>query len=229
MGQVRALIAGQTQFRAATAGSTGSAEIVIYDQIGTYGVTAAMFRDALQKVASAKSLTVRINSPGGDVFDGLAIHNMLARHPVPVTVTIDGLAASIASMIAMAGRTVVMPENAMLMIHNPHGGVLGEASDMKDFAFVLEKIRDQMVNTYAAKTGQSTEALVAMMNKTTWMTAAEALALRFCDEVIGPAKVAARFDISHFATEPKATSGWDMAFDRVEALRPRPFDVAQGR
>jgi ATP-dependent Clp protease protease subunit len=92
----RALMQGHTTFRAAAAAPQGSAEIVLYDEIGAYGTSAAAFRDALQKVSGARSLNLRINSPGGDVFDGLAIHNMLARFQGKVTVTIDGLAASIA-------------------------------------------------------------------------------------------------------------------------------------
>jgi ATP-dependent Clp endopeptidase proteolytic subunit ClpP len=214
----RALLSGQTTFRAAAAGRA-SAEIVLYDEIGAYGTSAATFRDALQKVSGARELKLRINSPGGDVFDGLAIHNMLARFQGKITVTVDGLAASIASLIAMAGDVVVMPTNSMMLVHNPNGGVLGEASDMADMDSLLDKIKSQMVNTYAMKTGLTLEKLDALLDAETWLTASEAKDLGFADEVVAPANVTARFDISHFKTQPEAKSSWDMAFDYVHACR----------
>jgi ATP-dependent Clp endopeptidase proteolytic subunit ClpP len=177
----RALLAGQTEFRAAAAGPA-SAEITLYDEVGGYGVTAATFRDALARVSGAKELKLRINSPGGDVFDGLAIHNMLARFQGKITVTVDGLAASIASLIAMAGDVVVMPSNAMMLVHNPHGGVLGDAADMTDMAALLDKIKGQMVATYAMKTGQTVEKLAALLDAETWLSASEAKDLGFADE-----------------------------------------------
>jgi ATP-dependent Clp endopeptidase proteolytic subunit ClpP len=213
----RALLAGQTTFRAGAA-VQGSAEIVLYDEIGPYGTSAAAFRDALQKVSGARELKLRINSPGGDVFDGLAIHNMVARFQGKVTETIDGLAASIASLITMAGNVVQMPTNAMMFVHNPFAAVRGTASDMTDMAAMLDRIRGQMVNTYAMKTGLALEKLAALLDAQTWMTAEEAKQLGFADEVVAPANVTARFDISHFKTQPKARSGWDAAFDYVHSL-----------
>jgi ATP-dependent protease ClpP protease subunit len=112
------------QFRA----QAGGAEIVIYDEIGAFGIPAKAFLDELKALGPVAELTVRINSPGGSVFDGVAIYNALKRHDAAVTVWIDGIAASIASMIAMAGDEVVMPENAMLVLHDPSGLVAGTAS-----------------------------------------------------------------------------------------------------
>ena len=109
------------EFRAQTRG----AEIVIYDEIGAFGMPAKAFLDELRALGPVGELTVRINSPGGSVFDGVAIYNALKRHEARLTVWIDGIAASIASMIAMAGDEVVMPENAMLMLHDPSGLVMG--------------------------------------------------------------------------------------------------------
>ena len=97
------------------------AEIVIYDEIGAFGIPAKAFLDELKALGPVAELTVRINSPGGSVFDGVAIYNALKRHDAAITVWIDGIAASIASMIAMAGDEVVMPENAMLVLHDPRG------------------------------------------------------------------------------------------------------------
>ena len=100
-------------------GQAKGAEIVIYDEIGAFGIPAKAFVDELKALGPVAELTVRINSPGGSVFDGVAIYNALKRHDAAITVWIDGIAASIASMIAMAGDEVVMPENAMLMLHDP--------------------------------------------------------------------------------------------------------------
>jgi ATP-dependent Clp protease protease subunit len=205
MRRFRALLVSQAAFRAVAAGPA-SAEIVLYDAIGAHGITAAAFRDALQKVSGAREIRLRINSPGGEVFDGLAIHNMVARHPAKVTVTIDGLAASIASLIAMAGDTVQMPTNAMMLVHNPSGMVCANSADMPCMAHVLDKIRDRMVNTYAAKTGLDPQRLMALLDAETWMTAGEAKELGFADEVVAPAQVTAQFNISQFKTQPRVRS-----------------------
>ena len=115
------------------------AEIVIYDEIGAFGIPAKAFLDELKALGPVAELTVRINSPGGSVFDGVAIYNALKRHDAAITVWIDGIAASIASMIAMAGDEVVMPENAMLVLHDPSGLVAGTASDMRAMAEALDR------------------------------------------------------------------------------------------
>src|SRR2546429_7937210 len=132
MTQVFALLAGETAFRASVAPSSGNAEIILYDAIGdSYGgISATRFRDELKKLAGAQQITVRINSPGGSVFDGLTMHNSLARHPARVTVSVDGIAASIASVIAMAGDDVVMPTNSMMFLHNAAAALVGNADDM---------------------------------------------------------------------------------------------------
>ena len=125
------------EFRAQAEG----AEIVIYDEIGAFGIPAKAFLDELKALGPVAELTVRINSPGGSVFDGVAIYNALKRHDAAVTVWIDGIAASIASMIAMAGDEVVMPENAMLMLHDPSGLVCGTAADMRAMAEALDRMK----------------------------------------------------------------------------------------
>ena len=123
------------EFRAQAKG----AEIVIYDEIGAFGIPARAFLDELKALGPVGELTVRINSPGGSVFDGVAIYNALKRHDATITIWIDGIAASIASMIAMAGDGVVMPENAMLMLHDPSALVIGTAADMRGMAEALDK------------------------------------------------------------------------------------------
>jgi ATP-dependent protease ClpP protease subunit len=117
------------------------AEVSIYDEIGAYGVSAKSFLDELASLPGDGPLTLRLNSPGGSVFDAVAIYNALKRHPGPVSVWIDGIAASAASYVAMAGDEVVMPENAFLMIHDPSGFVMGTADDMRAMAEALDKIK----------------------------------------------------------------------------------------
>ena len=114
--------------------------MLIYDEIGAYGVSAKGFLAELGALTDDTAIDLRLNSPGGSVFDAVAIHNALSRHAGTVTVWIDGIAASAASYVAMAGDAIVMPENAFLMIHDPCGLVMGTAADMRDMAGTLDKI-----------------------------------------------------------------------------------------
>ena len=139
------------------------AEIVIYDEIGAFGIPAKAFLDELKALGPVAELTVRINSPGGSVFDGVAIYNALKRHDAAITVWIDGIAASIASMIAMAGDEVVMPENAMLVLHDPSGLVAGTASDMRAMAEALDRMKAGMVAAYRDKSGRDDAEIEALM------------------------------------------------------------------
>jgi ATP-dependent Clp endopeptidase proteolytic subunit ClpP len=156
------------------------AEVYLYDEIGGWGVTAKSFIDAV-RATGAKRINLRINSPGGSVFDGLAIYNFLRGQDV--TVQIDGLAASISSIIALAGKTVRIAGNGFFMIHNPWGGAVGEADEMRQTADLLDKIRDSLVGTYAAKTGKDHETIKEWINSETWFSAAEAKEAGFVDEV----------------------------------------------
>ena len=167
-----------------------SAEVCIYEEIGSYGITAKAFLDQIKNVGKRK-ITLRINSPGGEVFDGLAIYNRLREHAGGVEVKIDGIAASMASVIAMAGAPVSMAENALLMVHNPSGLCAGNSGDMRELADMLDKVRGSLTSAYERKTGKTTEQIGAMMDAETWMTAREALAAGFVDEVTGELKMAA--------------------------------------
>lgn len=163
-----------------------SAEVWIYEQIGedwfSEGVTAKRFcRDLADLKADA--IDLHINSPGGSVFDGQAIYNALVRHPASVTTYIDGLASSIASVIALAGDKVVMADNALFMIHNPWGFAQGSAEDMRKCADVLDKCRDTIVNVYTKKCSKAESDITAAMDAETWFDAREAFAFGFVDEV----------------------------------------------
>src|SRR5471032_2090901 len=168
------------------------AEIRIYDEIGFWGTDAKTFIAQLDTAAaSAAEVIVAVNSPGGDVFDAFAIYNALRRYAGRVTARVDGVAASAASLVAMAGDRIVMPENAMLMIHNPWTVAAGSAADLRATADMMDKARDGILAAYRSKSGQSDEDIVAMMDAETWLTALEAQALGFCDVIEEPVRLAA--------------------------------------
>ena len=176
--------------------------MAIYDEIGAYGVSAKGFLTELGALPEGTPVDLRLNSPGGSVFDAVAIHNALKRHEGTVTVWIDGIAASAASYVAMAGDEIVMPENAFLMIHDPSGLVVGTAGDMRAMAEALEKVKGALVQGYAAKSGRTPEEVSALMSAETWLDAADALAQGFADRLIEPVRIAARFDIGRFRNAP---------------------------
>ena len=138
------------------------------------------------------------------MFDAVAIHNALTRHPAGVTAWIDGIAASAASYVAMAGDAVVMPENAFLMIHDPAGMALGTAEDMRAMAEALDKIKTSLVAGYAAKSGRPDAEIAELMRKETWLDAREAVDLGFADRLAEPVRIAARFDVGRFRNAPPA-------------------------
>ena len=160
---------------------------------GSTGVLYAL----LDSMKDITEINVRINSPGGDVFDGVAIHNALERNPATVIVHIDGLAASIASVVAMAGDSILMADNALMMIHNPRTIVMGESTHMRNAADMLDKAKEALVNSYLAQVGDAKRGEVeAFMDETKWFTAAEALEFGLVDEVGNAVKIAAHFDLS---------------------------------
>lgn len=177
-------------------------EVLIYDEIGAYGVTAKGFLAELGALPDDAAIDLRLNSPGGSVFDAVAIYNALRRHPGEVTVWIDGIAASAASYIAMAGDTIVMPENAFLMIHDPSGLVMGTAEDMRSTAEALDKVKVSLIQGYATKSGKPDEEIAALMAAETWLDATEALDLGLIDRIAEPVKLAASFDVARFRNAP---------------------------
>jgi ATP-dependent Clp protease, protease subunit len=171
------------------------AEIWIYEEIGEdfwtgSGITAKEFQKELSGIKSSQ-IDLHINSPGGLVFDGITIHNLLKQHPANVTTYIDGLAASIASVIALSGDRVVMAENALFMIHKASGMVFGNSDDMRDFAEKLDKVNGSIATTYMSKTGKEENEINEMMKAETWFTAKDALEYGFVDEISGEADMTA--------------------------------------
>lgn len=170
--------------------ATDETTINIYDQIGESwdgsGFSATKMQGILRKIG-AKDIVVNINSPGGNVFDGLAIYDQLAEHPAKVTVRIRGIAASAASVIAMAGDQIQMATGSLMMIHKGWGGVVGNADDFAEAVNVFNKIDQSIASVYAARTGLSEDKVLGMLagpnrrSDGTWMTAAEAIDMKFAD------------------------------------------------
>lgn len=183
--------------------STG--ELLLYGEIGSWfddNDAGSVLRD-LEKVSKNEALTVRIHSEGGYVTEGLAIYNQLKSHPKDVHIIIDGIAASMASVVAMAGDKVYMPENSFMMIHSPWAGVVGDAEDMRKTADTLDSFEKSLISIYSKKTGMDEETLKDMLVAETWLSSSDALSLGFIDEIIEPIKAAACIDLSKFASPPK--------------------------
>lgn len=166
--------------------SADVADMSIYDEIGYWGVTASELVRELQGV-SAKTINLHINSPGGDVWDGLAILNALRQHAATINVTIDGIAASAASFIAMAGDTVQIAPQAMIMIHDASGMVYGNAEDMTEMASLLDKTSGNIAAVYAQRAGKDTNYWRDQMRVETWYTDQEAVDAGLADSILGSA------------------------------------------
>lgn len=145
-------------------------------------VTPKMFKDEL--LAGTGDITVWINSPGGDVFAAAQIYNMLMEYTGKVTVKIDGLAASAASVIAMAGGDVYMSPVSMLMIHNPSTIAIGDSEEMLRAKALLDEVKESIINAYELKTGLSRTKLSHLMDAESWMNANKAIELGFADKIM---------------------------------------------
>lgn len=187
------------------------AELVIEGGIGDSfdGVTVSDVRDAI-KAAGEKPIKLRLNSPGGDVFAGIAMHGLLKERG-NVTAHVDGLAASAASVVAMAADKLTMGQGAFLMVHRAWGVTIGNAVDHSEMAATLDKIDGELVGIYASRTGLSETKIGAMLDAETWLTAKEAVDHGFAQEVAGKAAMAA-FDLSAFKHVP----------DELRDIRPEP-------
>jgi ATP-dependent Clp endopeptidase proteolytic subunit ClpP len=179
------------------------AEIRIYDEIGLNwwgeGVSAKQMADDLEAL-DVSTIALRINSPGGSVFEGNTIYNALRRHDATVTTYVDGLAASAASIVALAGDEVIMAPNAMMMIHDAWGFAIGNAADMRKQADTLEKVNATLVATYRGRTGKSNEEILAAMADETWFDAETAVEWGLADRVDGEEQDVAA--LAHF--DPRA-------------------------
>ena len=174
-----------------------TADIYIIDEIGMYGVTAQDFIGEIKELKNTP-INLRINSLGGDVFNGMAIYNVIKKREAKTTVYIEGIAASIATIIALGADEVVMSENSLFMIHNAWGGTMGDAKDMRKSAETLEKISTELTEIYMKKTGLSYDVVSNMMDEKTWLNSEEAYELGFVDTISDAIKIAAKYDVSKF-------------------------------
>jgi ATP-dependent protease ClpP protease subunit len=200
---------------------SGEIELSIYDEIGAFGIGAKEFIAELREY-KGQHVHVRINSPGGEIIDGSAIANALNRHEGGVTVHIDGLAASMASYIAMSGKPTYMSENALLMIHNPWTLAAGEADDLRKQADLLDTMKSTLVRGYQRKSGMPAEEISRLMDEETWLTALEATALGFVDAIEDgiPAAASAK-DLRHrFDTFAKRMDESNSVAPEVEVAAP---------
>lgn len=203
--------------------ATKKGEIMLYGMIGESfwggdGTTAKQFVQDLKDLGDVEQLDIRINSPGGLVSDGVVMYNNLKAHKAKKTVYVDGEASSIASVIAMAGDSIVMPENAWMMIHDPMTISMGNSTEMRKTADVLDKLRDGIVTAYRTKSALSEDDIKALMTAETWMLGKEAKEKGFCTDCVEELKAVAcaDFDHSKFKNTPKAIT--DSA--TIDALPP---------
>jgi ATP-dependent Clp endopeptidase proteolytic subunit ClpP len=182
------------------------AEVSIFDEIGYWGIQAKDFIADLNKI-DAKQINVSINSPGGSVFDGLAIYNALrakAAAGVKVKTSVLGVAASIASVIMLAGDEREMPSNAMVMTHNPWTIAMGDADELRETAGVLDQIGASLQGVYIARTGKTEDDVKAFMAKDTWMSAEEAKDMGFVTAITEEVAVSAKYDINDLPENVRA-------------------------
>lgn len=173
----------------------GGADVYLFDEIGIWGISAKRFIDQIKDIKG--TITLRINSPGGSVFEGLAIYNVLRN--LDVEVVVEGLAASMASVIAMSGKSIKMAKNSMMMIHNPISSVCGDSEEMRKTADLLDKLKSQLVNTYSTFSGMSTERISELMSKETWFTAEEAKSYGLCTEVVEAVQITNKYRSDYFS------------------------------
>lgn len=202
-------MASKSWFKIEAKAGEDSTTISIHDEIGAWGVTSKEFISALSGVKTGK-IKLKIDSPGGDVFQGIAIHNALKQHSAKVDGHVDGLAASIASIILMACDTINMPTNTFLMIHRASSIVWGNEEEMLKMADTLKKIDATLCNVYMEKSGAKKADVIKMMNDETWLNADEALAAGFCDTVGEPSAINAKFNLSKFSHVPQAVAAMNM-------------------
>lgn len=166
---------------------------IVDDEWEDSDTSAAGFRDELKQLGNPGTINLHINSPGGSVFEGVAIYNMLKQNAAKVNTYVDGLAASIASVIAMSGDTIFMPSNAMMMIHNPYTMAMGNANELRKQADDLDQITKSSVTIYLDKAGDKLDeaTLKSLMDDETWLTAQEAVDYGLADKVLEPNKAAA--------------------------------------
>ena len=217
-------IEAQSWYRIRNAADPDEAEVMLYDEIGGwFGSTADQFIADLRGVTSP-NLRVRVNSPGGSVFEGIAIANALRSHPANVVIQVDGIAASIASVIAMAGNRIEMSPNTMLMIHDASGLCMGNASDMAEMEELLDLISDNIADAYSARAGGTREQWRERMRSETWYLPEDAVDAGLADEAITAPKngePAAEPEPAPSEADPDMRKTFDLSAYGYRGMQPR--------
>jgi ATP-dependent Clp protease protease subunit len=212
-----------------------SAELLVFGDIGSAfdgGVSAAMFQETLNSLKDAKSITIKVNSPGGIASDGVAMFNALRDHPAHTVVEIVGVAASAAHLLAMGANEIVMKRGSMAMMHLPWGMTVGNAADMRKTASVLDKLTDQIVSVYKSRSRKHDATILRMLEEETWFGPDEAVAAGFADRVDNEPAVKNKIQPGRYlncpkdwldepekAEPPKLLNPWRrMAARRVESI-----------
>jgi ATP-dependent Clp protease, protease subunit len=216
----------KSEFKITNKADTDEAEVFIYGEIGAefWGdeVSAKTFVDQLNALPdSVKTIRVRINSPGGSVWDGYTMYSALTSHPATIITEVDGLAASAASLVAMAGNTRRMGEASMLMMHRASGGVMGDANEVRDYANLLDKIDGQITEVYSRRSGKPIAGVAALLAAETWFTGPEAVEAGFADEVTEQLATAARWEVGKFRNAP--SPGGTLVPEAFESLIEEPI------
>lgn len=197
----------------AAAKKSNELELFVYNTIGEdwygEGITPQSVANAIKEAGEFSSITVHINSPGGASFDGVAIHNILRQQGVPVNVVVEGLAASAAFTVAMAGDSIKVCDGAMMMLHNAWSFTIGDAKEMRKMADLLDKVSGTMCDVYAKRSGLSAEDVQTLMDAETWLSPQEAVDKGFATEKLETtpekskeaAALAAKFDLSKFCAK----------------------------
>lgn len=197
-------------------------ELFIYDGIGRGGVEARDVIAALDRAKDQNTIDLRINSAGGDVFEGVAIHEALQRFPGRIVAHVDGLAASAASFIAMAATEIAIAPMGFLMIHEASGGVLGTARDMREQATLLEKITNVIAKSYVSRSRLKEDEALALMTAETWFTAEQAVTVGLADRIADRPKeipLARMKAAARFRNAPEAVRAM-LAASAAKAMRP---------
>ena len=194
---------GRTDWYRITTNKSDGAEVWIYDEIGYFGITASDFAREFAEIDRDR-ISVHINSPGGEVFDGIAIYEAMRQHDAEITVYVDSLAASIASVIAMGGDKRIIARNAQMMIHDGHTICVGNAADLRSQADRLDSVSDNIADIYSNRCGGTKKKWRDLMVAETWYSAREAVDAGLADEVSGTSSAKNDWDLSIFCYSGRA-------------------------
>jgi ATP-dependent protease ClpP protease subunit len=225
-----------TSFRLKHVEGARAADLLIYGEIGFWDVEALDVARAVEAL-DVDEITVRINSPGGDVFDGVAIYNLLKSHKAEITTVVDGVAASIASLIMLAGDVVEMSPSSMVMVHEAWMVAMGNKRELREASDLLAKIENStIIPAYQERTGLTRDEIVAMVEATTWLSAEEAVEMKFADGIHGAEReetpaAAAEWDFAAlgFGTVPKAIDDQRQAKAEAEAEAAAKMTILRRR